>query len=683
MGRHLPTVLQTEASECGLACLTMISRYYGHKIDLTILRQKHLISLSGSSLKNLIQIATSLHLSTRPLRLDMEHLKELQLPAILHWDMNHYIVLKKIRGKKAHIIDPAIGQRIMSLSRVSNHFSGIALELTPISTFSPIEARLKPHLNRLWSHLVGLKRALSQTLILSILLLITTLSLPFYLQIIVDGVLPSGNQALLLSLFLGFLGLTAIRAVSELTRGWAILAYGHQMSLQMIGNVFHHLIRLPVSYFEKRHVGDLISRMGSTKPIQEAITQSLVAVLIDGIMAVLMLGIMFAYSAVLTWIVLGFSTLLILASLIIYPHMRRTQEEAIYSKALENTHLIETIRAHTSLKLFGRESERETVWRNLYADFINASLYYGRWDLWQKFSETLLVGLQIICVIFVGVKIMLADNNFSLGMLLAFLGYRQYFTDSLTQLLKKAIEFNLLSLHLERLSDIIFAAPENLSSSTNHTPLKLQKAIHFKNIAFRYSNMDPWVIKDFNATIPIGKMTTFTGRSGGGKTTLMKLLLGLYPPSEGDIFIDSQSLSQIPLSQWRSHIGVVMQDDKLLSGTIAENISFFDPDMNMQKVVRAAQLAKVDTAVKAMPMNYLTRVGDMGSILSGGQKQRILLARALYHEPRIIILDEGTANLDSQTEEEIVETLNSMSLTRIIVAHRRAFIKCCDQLIQL
>lgn len=679
--RTLPVILQTEMTECGLACMAMIARYHGHDIDLNILRRRHLVSMSGTSLGGLMKIAGTLDLAPRPLRVELDQLEKIQTPAILHWDLNHYVVLKKVKGDNITIIDPGVGQRVLSRSKVSKHFTGVAMELSPTAEFSAQDDRLRPHLSLLWSKLIGLKRAIFQTLSLSIVLQLIILTSPFYLQLVVDGALPKGDYALLWGLALGFGALAILRAISEAVRSWAILVYGNQMSLQMVGNVFRHLIRLPTRYFEKRHVGDIISRMSSTKPIQEALTQSVVSVLIDGVMAVLMLAVMFFYSPFLAMIVLLSAVLLIAATLVIYPHLRRTQEEAIYAKAIENTHVIESIRANTTVKLFGRESEREAAWRNLYTDFINASVDYGKFTILQKFAETLINGLQIVIVVWAAAKLMIGDGeSFTLGMLIAFLAYRQYFTDSVAQLLQKGIEFRLLSLHLDRLSDIIFEESER-QPKTITASADIKGHIVIKDVSFRYADSDPWVLENKSLEIPAGQMITLTGESGGGKTTLMKLMLGLYRPNSGDITIDGQGLETIGMENWRSHIGVVMQDDRLLSGTIADNISFFDPEIDMKRVVKAARDAQIHDIIAKLPMNYHSMVGDMGSILSGGQKQRLLLARALYQNPKVLFLDEGTANLDVETEQAIVDVIKSLTITRVIVAHRPAFIKASNSVV--
>jgi len=681
--KRLPVVLQTEATECGLACIVMIARFHGQDVDLNALRKTAAVSLKGANLRQVMATAGDLHLASRPLRLEMDHLHKLQMPAILHWDLNHFVVLKKIVGDKVHFIDPGRGLRIMSMGKVSDHFSGVALELSPTADFDKIEHRLKPRLSDLWQKMTGLKRVIFQTLTLSIILQIVALAAPFYLQLVVDKAIGPNDVNLLFALLLGFGGLVIIRALSEGVRGWAIIVYGNQMTFQMVGNIFRHLIRLPTSFFEKRHVGDLISRIGSVRPIQKALTESVVAILIDGVMAVLTLVVLFLYSPLLGGVVMGMTAILILTTILIYPHLRRTEEEFIVAQAIEESHVIESIRASTTVKLFGREESREAAWRNLFADAINAHTAHGKFLVAQKFFETLLVGLQIVIAVYLGAKLILGDANaFSVGMLFAFLGYQQHFTESVKQLLQKGVEFSLLSLHLDRLADIVYADGEILTTLDKDQPA-IKGGISIKDVSFQYSDHDPVVLKDLAIEIEPGSMVAITGASGGGKTTLMKLILGLYEPSQGSIEVDGRPLSDIGMRYWRSQIGVVMQEDKLLSGTIADNISFFDPQVDMQKVYEAAKSAQIHDEIAEIPMNYLSHVGDMGSVLSGGQRQRVLLARALYHDPKILFLDEGTANLDPENEVKIADVLESMDITRIIVAHRPQLIERSDKIFEI
>ena len=681
--RRPPVILQTEMTECGLACLAMVARYHGHDVDLNSLRAKYLLSMRGTSLKQIIKIASELSLSPRALRVDLDQLDKLATPAILHWDLNHYVVLERVHGDKVTLIDPGIGRRVMRLSQVSDHFTGVALELTPAVDFEPVTERIRPRLTDLWSSLIGAKRAIGQTLLLSLLLLTTILISPFLFQLIVDAVLPEGDRGLLIALAIGFGGLAVMRAVVEAARGYTIVTFGAQLSRQMVGNIFRHLIRLPTYYFERRHVGDIISRINSTQPIQQALSQSVVSVLIDGGMAVIMLVVMTLFSPFLTAIVVAITALLVLATLLIYPNLRATQEEAIYAKALENSHVIESIRASTTVKLFGREAEREASWSNLFTDFVNAEVGHQRWQVAQTFAQTLLTGLEVVAVVIAAAWMMTGEgSDFTVGMLVAFLMYRQYFSHAVVQLVAKGNEFRLLSLHLDRLADIVHAETDRAADGYTVLP-ELDGRITLDGVTFSYSPEDPVVVEGYSLDIAAGEMVTLTGPSGGGKTTLMKLMLGLYSPVSGQIRIDGRDLATIDPADWRGRVGVVMQDDRLLSGTIADNIAFFDPEIDMGRVIKAAQDARIHETIASIPMNYLAVIGDMGSILSGGQKQRLLLARALYQQPDVLFLDEGTANLDAETEKEIVSLVRNMTMTRVIVAHRPAFLEASDRIIMV
>ena len=679
---RLPVILQTEMTECGLACLAMVARFHGHDTDLNSLRSRFLLSARGTSLKQIIKIAGELQLSARPLRVDLDQLDKLQTPAILHWDLNHFVVLKRVRRGRAEIHDPGIGLRVMPLSKVSDHFTGVALELTPAADFEPQSDRIRPRLTDLWSRIVGAPAAAAQILALSVTLLLTVLVAPLLFQVVVDAALPAGDRRLLIALAVAFGGLAVLRAVVEAARGYAIATFGAQLSRQMVGNVFRHLIRLPTPFFERRHVGDMISRINSTQPIQEALSQSVVGVLIDGAMAGLMLIVMFAFSPLLAGIVLGSSLLLVGATLLIYPHLRRTQEEAIHARALENSHVIESIRASTTVKLFGREAEREASWANLFSDYVDAELGHQRWSVAGQFAQTLIIGLQVVAVVCLAALLVIDEAGFTVGMLVAFLIYRQYFADAVIKLVDKGVEFRLLSLHLDRLSDIVFARPERRADG--YVPLgSVRGAVSLNGVSFRYAPSEPWIVRDYDLAVAPGEMLTLTGPSGGGKTTLLKLMLGLYAPTSGTVRVDGRDLATIDPAEWRGRVGVVMQDDRLLSGTIADNIAFFDPEIDMARVVKAARAAQIHDTIAAIPMNYLAVVTDGGAVLSGGQRQRLLLARALYQEPDVLFLDEGTANLDGETEAAIVEVIRELPITRIVVAHRPAFLDASDRVVRI
>ncbi|MGD9803542.1 MAG: peptidase domain-containing ABC transporter [Hyphomicrobiaceae bacterium] len=673
-GRRLPVITASEAAECGLACIAMISRYHGHDVDLNGLRQRYALSLAGASLKSLMEITDQLGFSTRALRVEMSALDKVRLPAILHWDLNHFVVLKSVGRRKFVVHDPAVGVRTLNPTEFSNHFTGVVLELARAETFEPVSARLPMKLSMLWSRMTGWWPALAQVLVLSVALQIVTFVAPLQMQLVVDEALAGVDRDLLTVIALGFGALVIIQAAIEALRSWALRVFGHLLSFQISGNLVRHLLRLPSDYFEKRHAGDIISRLGSTKPIQDAITQGVVGTVIDGAMACIAAVILFFYSTTLALIVIAAVLINMALNLALFPRMKQRMEEEILAEAKEHTHLMESVRAATTLKLLGRESVRESDWRNLHADTTNASIAVGKLSISQALIQNVVTGLQTVIVIYVAGRLILDAEGFSVGMLFSFLSYRQTFTDRANALVNQLTQFRFLRLHLDRLADIV-TTPAELSGAAIAEPAEISGWMRLKDVSFRYGATDPLVLEDINLEIAPGDYVAIHGASGGGKSTLLKLLLGLNQPSDGMIELDGQRATPERWRAWRSKVGVVAQDDRLLSGTLADNIGGFDPDLDMQRVVGAAVAAQVHNDIVRMPMQYLTLVGDMGSTLSGGQRQRILLARALYRQPKILILDEGTANLDEQNEELIADLIDQMSITRIVVAHRPALLR--------
>jgi len=672
--RHrLPAVLAAEAAECGLACMAMIARYYGHNVDLNGLRQRFSLSLAGASLRSLMGIADQLGFSTRALRVEIGALGKVHLPAILHWDLTHFVVLKSIGRKSAAIHDPAIGVRTMSLAELSKHFTGVVLELARAEGFEPITQRAPMKLSYLWSRMRGFGSALLQVLVLSIALQIATFAAPFQLQLVVDEALAQSDSNLLLVLALAFGGLVIVQALIEALRGWALRTFGHLLSFQITGNLVRHLLRLPSDYFEKRHVGDIVSRLQSVKPIQAAITQGVIGTVIDGAMAFIAAIIMFFYSIILACIVIASVVLSMVIALAMFPSLRQRMEEEILADAKEQSHLMETVRAATTLKLMGRESEREGAWRNLHAETTNASIAVGKFDISRRFLQTAITGLQTVLVIYVAARLVLEGQGFSVGMLFSFLSFRQTFTDRAVGLVNQLMEFRFLRLHLDRLGDIVTTAAE--TSTVSPALVEVTGRMRLKNISFRYGTTDALVLEDVNLEVEPGDFIAITGPSGGGKTTLLKLMLGLNRPVDGTVELDGYLATAERWRSWRTFAGVVAQDDRLLSGTIADNVACFDPDLDMARVQAAATAAQVHDDILRAPMQYMTLVGDMGSTMSGGQRQRVLLARALYRNPKILFLDEGTANLDEKNEEMIADLIAQMPITRVVVAHRPALIR--------
>ena len=679
---RLPVIRQTEAAECGLACLAMISSYHGHRIDLNTLRRRHPVSLKGVTLRALIQVASQMDLACRPLRFELDQLRQLHLPAIVHWDMNHFLVLRSVTRRGIVVHDPASGERFFPIAEASKHLSGVALELSPSEGFLPKDERVRLPFSTFWTQLRGSTHALVQILILSVILEVFVIAGPFYLQLTIDEVIARGDTDLLIVLDLGFGLLTAIKIASSAIRSLVILIVQNVLHFQIGARLFRHLVRLPIAYFEKRHIGDILSRFASIEPIRSALAEGMITATIDGLMAIATLAMIFVYSTQLALVVLAAFLLYVAVRLGLYRLLRIRSLAAIETKAHENSTFIETMRAVQSLKIFNRESERETQWLNRYADVVNANIRLGRTRVAFSAINDALFGLENIVTIYLAARLALS-NSLTIGMIFAFMSYKQHFIEKAVQMVEKALDFRILELHLERLADIALSPLEHGHDQFLTYARQIEGRIELRNVSFRYAETEPFVLEDISFIIEPGEFVTVMGPSGGGKTTLIKIMLGLLEPTRGEVLIDGIPLSTMGPRAYREHVGAVMQEDQLLSGSIADNICFFDPSFNQERMIQCAHLAGIHEEIMTMPMTYNSLIGDMGSSLSGGQKQRVMLARALYRQPRILFLDEGTAHLDVDNEKHINDSLKSLEMTRISVAHRPEMSSGADRVLRI
>ena len=678
--RRLPVFLQTEAAECGLASLGMVAWFHGHRLDLAGLRRRFTVSLKGATLAYLMQAAGRLHLAPRPLRLELEELAQLRTPCILHWDLNHFVVLKSADARGAVIHDPASGLRKLTLAEVSRHFTGIALELSPTVEFRAEEERRRVRLRDLMGNVVGLRRSLTQVFLLALALQAIAVVSPFYMQWAVDGAVVSSDRDLLTVLGLGFLLLAILQVALAVLRSWVVLYLGTTLNLQWLANVFSHLLRLPVSYFEKRHLGDVVSRFGAVTSIQRTLTSSFVEALIDGVMAIATLAMMLVYSVTLTALAVGAVLLYATLRWTFYEPLKRATEEHIVHNAKQQSHFLETVRGVQSIKLFGRQEERRSRWLNLVVDAVNQDLVSQKLGLGFRSANGLVFGVERIAIVWLG-SLLVLESTFSVGMLFAFVAYKEQFSARVSGLIDKLIELRMLNLQGERLADIVLTPPEEDSPMTGVD--EIDASLEARGLSFRYSDTEPFVLLNCSFHVPPGESVAIVGPSGGGKTTLLKLMLGLLAPTDGKMLAGGIDIQKLGIDRYRKLVGTVMQDDQLFAGSIADNISFFDPMPDPKAIENFARLAAVHDDIAAMPMGYNTLIGDMGAALSGGQKQRILLARALYKQPRILFLDEATSALDVHKERAVNEAIRSLNLTRIIIAHRPETIASAERVIVL
>jgi ATP-binding cassette subfamily B protein RaxB len=665
--RRVPLVMQTEAAECGLACLAMIAGHHGLETDLQTLRRDHAVSLKGSTLKSLIDIADSMNLAARPLRVELSALAQVRLPAVAHVDFNHFVVITAVNRDSVVLNDPARGVRRLPLTEFSKNFTGIVLELTPTPSF--IRRRSLERFS-IWSIVGaarGLRGALIRLIALALAFEVFALAMPWLTQLTVDEVLVSADRDLMTVLALGFALLVLIQTAISALRGWLLLHLTSTLSLQVLTQLFSHLLRLPLAFFEKRHVGDLLSRFASMDAIQRTLTGSSLEVLIDGVLAISMFIVMAIYSVPLTLVVLLVALLYAVLRWALFRPMREAVNEQLVFAAQQQTHFIESLRGIQAIKLHMGEADRLSRWQNAVVDTLNASIRAQSLTLTYKTASFALFGLENVLIVWLGAREVMA-GGFSVGMLLAFFAYKLVFVTRLSNLIDKFTEFRLLDLHAERVADVALAAGEVRGQAPAPDLSKATWVV--ENLGFRYGPHDPFIFRNVSFTVDPGDSVALTGRSGAGKTTLAKVVVGLLPPTEGRVLIDGLDIRDIEPSSLRSQLAAVMQEDYVFAGSISDNVSLFDPEADAARVLESLRQAALAEEVGRMPMGVDSLVGNMGSTLSGGQRQRLLLARALYRKPKFLLLDEATSALDSEREQAVNQVVKNLGITTLLIAHR-------------
>ncbi len=678
--RKLPVIIQDEGAECGLACVAMVASYWGHAIDMFGMRNRFPLSLQGTDLRGLMNIAQGIGLRTRPLQVGLERLGDMQLPCILHWDMTHFVVLKSIKRGECIIHDPSVGERRLSFEEVSPHFTGIVLEVLPGPDIAQVDQRRDFTLRQLMGPVSGLKRGVLQLVALGLALQVCVLLAPFLMQWVVDEALSVGDRDLITVLGIGFLLLVGIQSAIAALRSWVTTVLSTSLKFGWLGNTFGHLMRLPLTYFERRQVGDILSRFGSVQSIQRTLTTQFVEGVLDGLLVITTLIVMFTYSSALTAVSLSFVALYILCRVSMVGRLSAGTAEQIVHAANQETYFLESIRGVQSVKLFNRGEERRVGWLNILTRQLNAELTIAKLNISYQTANTLLFNSERVIIVWIGAMAVL-DHSISMGMLFAFLSYREHFSQRMAALVDKVIDLRMLRIHAHRVADVMLTTPEDDQQQMEIAPESIRPSIELRNVSFRYSKGDPLILDKINLTIPASQFVAITGASGCGKTTLIKLILGLLQPVEGEILVGGVPVQRLGLSNYRNMVGTVMQGDALFSGTIADNISFFSPGANIDRIEHCAKLAAMHDEIMAMPMRYYSLVGDIGTGLSGGQQQRILLARAFYKDPTILILDEATSHLDVSNERAVNDSVRKNRLTRIVVAHRPETIAMANRVV--
>ncbi|EFR4015287.1 peptidase domain-containing ABC transporter [Salmonella enterica] len=680
--RRVPVIHQTESSECGIACLAMVFGHYGKSIDLFSLRQQFNISSRGATLYSIRTIAVQMGMTARALSLDLNELNVLRRPCILHWNFNHFVVLVSVKRNGFVLHDPARGRIIVSKAEASKCFTGIALEIWPGSTFRRERVKKRLNLVTLINSIHGIKGALLKIFALSIVVEAIGLILPAGTQLVMDHALPAGDRGLLSMICISLMFFILLRATVSTSRAWISLIMGTLVNIQGQSGLFSHLLRLPLSYFERRKLGDIQSRFGSLNTLRTTFTTSMVGAIMDGIMVCGLLIMMLLYGKSLTWVVLGFTVVYIAIRLFTYTYYRQLSEEQLIMEARVSSYFMETLYGIAAVKMQGMTDRRHTHWFNLQTDAINTGIRVTKMDLFFGGLNIFISACEQTITLWLGISLVM-DNEMTIGMFVAFGAYRMQFSDRISTLVGFLLQLRMMSLHNERISDIALNEQESvkpdLPVSEKITPVSLE----VKSLTFRYDQQSMPVFSELNLTVSPGESVAIIGPSGSGKTTLMKVLCGLFKADSGQVLIDGNDIQQMGVNNYRKITGCVMQDDRLFSGTIRENICGFSENIDDEWMAECAKASFIHDTIMSMPMGYDTLTGELGEGLSGGQKQRLFIARALYRKPRILFMDEATSALDSKSENYVNSAIKSLNITRIIIAHRESTIKSVDRVFSL
>ncbi|EBR2768887.1 peptidase domain-containing ABC transporter [Salmonella enterica] len=680
--RRVPVIHQTESSECGLACLAMICGHYGKSIDLISLRQQFNLSSRGSTLANIRAIAMQMGMTTRPLSLDLDEIKALRKPCILHWNFNHFVVLVGIKRNNFILHDPARGRVTVSKAEISKYFTGIALELWPGSSFKSERVKKRLNLVTLINSVHGVKGGLLKIFALSLMVEAIGLILPVGTQLAMDHVLPASDRGLLSLICISLMFFVLLRATISTFRAWISLVMGTLINVQWQSGLFSHLLRLPLSYFERRKLGDIQSRFGSLNTLRTTFTTSIVGAIMDGIMVGGLIIMMVLYGKILTWVVLGFTVVYIAIRLFTYSYYRQLSEDQLIREARVSSYFMETLYGIAAVKMQGMTDRRHTHWLNLQADAINTGIRITKMDLFFGGLNTFVSACEQTAILWLGINLVM-DNDMTIGMFVAFGAYRALFSDRISTLVGFLLQLRMTSLHNERISDIALNRQESVKPDIPMPEKIMPVSLEAKSLTYRYDKQSMPVFSELNLTISPGESVVITGPSGSGKTTLMKVLCGLFDADSGEVIIDGTDIQQMGINNYRKIIGCVMQDDRLFSGSIRENICGFSEDIDELWMVECAKASFIHDTVMSMPMGYDTLTGELGEGLSGGQKQRIFIARALYRKPGILFMDEATSALDKDSELAVNHAIKQLKITRIIIAHRESTIASAERIIRL
>jgi ATP-binding cassette, subfamily B, bacterial HlyB/CyaB len=683
--RRYPFFAQQSASDCGAACLVMIARYWGKKANINRIRDIANVDRNGSSLRGLSVAAESLGFSTRPVKTNLKQLSKQELPAVVHWEGKHYIVVYQITSKVVIVADPGLGQKSLSHREFIEKWTGYALLLQPTvllkegsdynTPFWQFLELLKPH-----------KLVILEVFVASIFIQIFGLITPLFTQLILDRVVVQRSELTLIAVGSGLFIFSIFRVGITGLRQYLLDHTANKLDLALIIAFVRHTLRLPLGFFESRYVGDIISRVQENQKIQRFLSGEAISTLLDLTTVFVYLGLMFWYSWKLAFLSMIIIPPFLLLSIVATPFLQRISREVFTAHASESSYLIEAMTGIRTVKSTAVEQNVRWHWETLLQKAIknnfSSQIIVNQLQIFSNFIEatatsaTLCYGAYLVI-----------HRELTIGQLVAFNLLLGTIIRPFQRLVVLWHDLQEVVIAIERINDVLEAEPEeDLQKNARHSIKSFKGHIKFEDVTFRYHpEGDINILENLSFEIKPGQMVAIVGRSGSGKTTISKLVLGLYPPTDGRILLDGHDITTLSLASIRQQTGVVDQDTFLFGGTIRENVSLSQPGASLEQIVAAAKLAGADDFVKKIPMGYEAQIGEGGGMLSGGQRQRLAITRALVGNAKLLVLDEATSHLDSESERIIQQNLKKIlqGRTTIVIAHRLSTIRHADLILVL
>jgi ATP-binding cassette subfamily B protein len=676
--RRVRFVPQIEMTECGAASLAMVLAYHGHHAPLSELRQACGVSRSGADALSIVRAARAYGLTPSGVRVEMEQLPQLALPAVLHWDFEHFLVLERLTATHAHLVDPACGRRAVRLDEMSRHFTGIALQFAPSPSLQR-RARTRPSLAKYREIFRRSLPSLAQILLASLGLQVVGLLFPVATQILVDSIVVPHQPAWLMGLGFALAAAVLTKALLMLVRSFVVQGLRNVLDFTLMTRFLNHLLHLPLGFFMQREAGDLVQRVHSNATIQNLLSSQSISALLDALLLVGYAGLMLAFDLKLGLVIIGFGGVRVLLLLFVRERNQLAMASELTASGREFGALLEALSGLETTKASGAENRMVQRWAHRMTGRVNGALERRKLTMHASHATVLLQGLATAVVFLVGGEQVVAQRM-TLGTFASFLALQSLFMSPLDSLLETVGQLQYLGNHLERLDDVLTTPPEPSGSAD---PGRLRGAVALTNVSFAFSPGAPPTLQDVSVSIRPGEKVAIVGPSGAGKSTLARLLLGMHLPSAGSIAFDGRDLRELDLRKVRNQMGVVLQETFLFDDTIRANLALKDEELPLERLREAARRACVDEVIDALPEGFGSRLGDNGNVLSGGQRQRLNLARALVQDPAILLLDEATSALDLDTERQVHAALASLGCTRILIAHRLATVQDADRILVL